>query len=493
MLGGVRVRHIDELPRSCRPERVSIGVVATPAGAAQDAADRLVTRRRHQHLELRPGRARGAAGDRGAQGRPRRRAADPQLPRAAPRGRRGATAAGGTGRFPTGRERVGWIRHVDRRHRSQPPHGPAVVARAAGGRARATCPRRSPASPPATTSARPSCSARATAPRSTPSPSGSTAPTPTSATSSASSATSPPTSCTRTSTASTTTPRSRTCSRSPPGSTRRCSARARSSVRCARRGSSPRTRVAPRPRSNLLFRHALETRQAGPHRDGDRPRHRVGQPRRRRDGHRAARRARRRATCSSSAPARWARASPSRCHAGAADIIVANRTPERGSHLAERVGGRAIGLDRRRPTRSADADVVADVHRRRRERGRLDAASRPHKRVDRAAADRRHRRAPRRRPRGRRARRRDAARPRRPARLGRPRHRRCAPARPTRVRDIVAEEVERFGDRGHGPPGGAARGPAARARRGDAPSELERFAGRLADARRRPSATRSRR
>jgi redox-sensing transcriptional repressor len=42
VLGGVRVRHIDELPQIVNSKRVNIGVVATPAAAAQDAADRLV-------------------------------------------------------------------------------------------------------------------------------------------------------------------------------------------------------------------------------------------------------------------------------------------------------------------------------------------------------------------------------------------------------------------------------------------------------------------
>ena len=42
VLGGVRVRHIDELPQIVQAKRVRIGVVATPPAAAQDAADRLV-------------------------------------------------------------------------------------------------------------------------------------------------------------------------------------------------------------------------------------------------------------------------------------------------------------------------------------------------------------------------------------------------------------------------------------------------------------------
>lgn len=42
VIGGVRVRHIDDLNQIVQLRRVSIGVVATPPAAAQDAADRLV-------------------------------------------------------------------------------------------------------------------------------------------------------------------------------------------------------------------------------------------------------------------------------------------------------------------------------------------------------------------------------------------------------------------------------------------------------------------
>ena len=42
VLGGVRVRHIDELAQIVQAKRVSIGVVATPGASAQDAAERLV-------------------------------------------------------------------------------------------------------------------------------------------------------------------------------------------------------------------------------------------------------------------------------------------------------------------------------------------------------------------------------------------------------------------------------------------------------------------
>ena len=42
VVGGVRVRHIDELPQVVAARQVAIGVVAVPADSAQDAADRLV-------------------------------------------------------------------------------------------------------------------------------------------------------------------------------------------------------------------------------------------------------------------------------------------------------------------------------------------------------------------------------------------------------------------------------------------------------------------
>ncbi len=42
ILGGTRVLPVDELPQIVQSQRINIGVVATPAGAAQDAADRLV-------------------------------------------------------------------------------------------------------------------------------------------------------------------------------------------------------------------------------------------------------------------------------------------------------------------------------------------------------------------------------------------------------------------------------------------------------------------
>jgi redox-sensing transcriptional repressor len=42
VFAGTRVRHIDELTQIVQSKRINIGVVATPAVAAQDAADRLV-------------------------------------------------------------------------------------------------------------------------------------------------------------------------------------------------------------------------------------------------------------------------------------------------------------------------------------------------------------------------------------------------------------------------------------------------------------------
>ena len=42
VIGGVRVRHIDELPKIVAAKNVAIGVLAVPAESAQDAAERLV-------------------------------------------------------------------------------------------------------------------------------------------------------------------------------------------------------------------------------------------------------------------------------------------------------------------------------------------------------------------------------------------------------------------------------------------------------------------
>ncbi len=107
LIGTVCVRHLDELPAIVRAERVSIGVVATPGAAAQEAADRLVKAGVTSILNFAPVRSVGPASGDGAQGRPRRRAADPQLLRAAPC-RRGVSSCGDRfNRFESGRERLG--------------------------------------------------------------------------------------------------------------------------------------------------------------------------------------------------------------------------------------------------------------------------------------------------------------------------------------------------------------------------------------------------
>ena len=94
-VSGHVVRHLDDLPDIVPAKGGTIGVIATPAGAAQEVADRLVRGRRHVDPELRPGGADRPAGRVAAQGRPRRRAADPELLPAAPR--RGPDGSCGTG------------------------------------------------------------------------------------------------------------------------------------------------------------------------------------------------------------------------------------------------------------------------------------------------------------------------------------------------------------------------------------------------------------
>ena len=91
VIGGVRVpRHRRPGQHRARRRGCRIGVVATPAAAAQDAADRLVAAGVTSILNFAPVVLDRAAGDRRAQGRPGRRAADPQLLRAAPHGRAAA-------------------------------------------------------------------------------------------------------------------------------------------------------------------------------------------------------------------------------------------------------------------------------------------------------------------------------------------------------------------------------------------------------------------
>ena len=84
----VRRRHRRARPSTTSSEivaehGVAIGVIATPASAAQDVADRMVAARHQQHPQLRARRARGPRRRRRPQGRPVHRAADPGLPRAA--------------------------------------------------------------------------------------------------------------------------------------------------------------------------------------------------------------------------------------------------------------------------------------------------------------------------------------------------------------------------------------------------------------------------
>ncbi|MGH9132947.1 MAG: redox-sensing transcriptional repressor Rex [Ilumatobacteraceae bacterium] len=43
LVGGARVRHLDDLPQIVQARQLSIGVIATPPSSAQDAADRLVS------------------------------------------------------------------------------------------------------------------------------------------------------------------------------------------------------------------------------------------------------------------------------------------------------------------------------------------------------------------------------------------------------------------------------------------------------------------
>jgi redox-sensing transcriptional repressor len=83
VVGGVRVRHLDELAQVVQSRNISIGVIATPGPAAQEAADALVGAGVTSLLNFAPDLDQRAPRHQRPQGRPRRRTADPQLLRAA--------------------------------------------------------------------------------------------------------------------------------------------------------------------------------------------------------------------------------------------------------------------------------------------------------------------------------------------------------------------------------------------------------------------------
>ena len=81
------VQHTDELENIIDDNGVSIGVIATPAGAAQQVCDRLVAAGVTSILNFAPTVLTVPGRGRRTQGRPLHRAADPRLPRAAQGGR----------------------------------------------------------------------------------------------------------------------------------------------------------------------------------------------------------------------------------------------------------------------------------------------------------------------------------------------------------------------------------------------------------------------
>ena len=138
-------------PRSSGASDVAIGVICTPAAAAQEVADRMVAAGHPLDPELRPRRDLRPAGRLGPQGGPVDRAADPGLLRAAEGGP-------GCGRRTAGAARTDWprsaagrrrIRAVRQSERLMPllalgvSHRRALArpARAAGGSPTRICPR----------------------------------------------------------------------------------------------------------------------------------------------------------------------------------------------------------------------------------------------------------------------------------------------------------------------------------------------------------------
>ncbi len=350
VVAGVDVRAFDDLEQIVREHGVAIGVIATPAVAAQDVADRMVACGITSILNFAPTVLVGARAGRRPQGRPLHRAADPRLPRAAQGPRRAATGMS--------------VLVVGISHKSAPVSLLERVALDADGVHKliddvaacehvteatviATCNRleiyadvdrfhgsveeRLPAARRA---------GRRVAPRR----------------------------CCRTSTSTTTTAPSPTSSRSPPASTRWRSARARSSARPATRCGSARSIGTVGPALNVLFQQALRVGKraraprptsTAPRRPWSgrprphparrrRPRRQAGAgPRRRRDGrprhrHRVAAR-RRRASPSPTAPPTTPTASPREYGARSAPLadLAAELAPRRRGHLLHRRHRRA--------------------------------------------------------------------------------------------------------------------------------------------------------
>ena len=136
LIGNVRVRHVDELPAIVRSERVSIGVIATPGAAAQEAADRLVKAGVTSILNFAPF---VLSVPPAIMVRKVDLAVELQILSYYEQRRVAASTASCADRldrFESGRERLGWRGHVHRRHRCEPPERAAVGARAAGDRSR---------------------------------------------------------------------------------------------------------------------------------------------------------------------------------------------------------------------------------------------------------------------------------------------------------------------------------------------------------------------
>ena len=119
-VGELAIESIDDLDRIVDERDVAIGVIATPAAAAQEVADRLVAAGVCSILNFAPAVAERPEHGVAAQGRPRDRAADPLLLPTAP--------ACSTDRK---RVRVTWRRQSGRPRRvpGQPPRRRAAVRR----------------------------------------------------------------------------------------------------------------------------------------------------------------------------------------------------------------------------------------------------------------------------------------------------------------------------------------------------------------------------
>jgi len=122
VVGGVRVRHLDELSQVVQSKNVSIGVLATPAESAQEAANRLVRAGVGSILNFAPVLL---SVPRGVSVRKVDLAGELQILSYYEQKRALNSGGGACGRCPhPGRQRLAWGCYVGSGHRCEPPDEP---------------------------------------------------------------------------------------------------------------------------------------------------------------------------------------------------------------------------------------------------------------------------------------------------------------------------------------------------------------------------------